>query len=64
MTQVISVLQGNLFQIAASYLQDATQWVRIASLNGVQDPWLSGDQVVTLFLPDVDLSAGGGLGQQ
>jgi nucleoid-associated protein YgaU len=64
MTQVINVLQGNLFQISATYLRDATQWVRIAALNGIQDPWLSGGQVITLILPDIDLSAGGGVGQQ
>jgi hypothetical protein len=60
--QTITVASGNLFQIAAQYLQDATQWVRIATLNGISDPWLSG--LVSLTLPDIDPSAGGGIGQQ
>jgi len=60
--QVITVASGNLFQVAAVYLQDATQWVRIAALNGISDPWLSG--LVTLTLPDINSSAGGGIGQQ
>jgi hypothetical protein len=60
--QVVTVTGGNLFQLAAQYLLDATQWVRIAQLNGISDPFLSG--LVTLTLPDVDPSAGGGLGQQ
>jgi hypothetical protein len=58
------VTGGNLFQLAGQYLQDATQWVRIAQLNGILDPWLSGPLPTTLTLPDVDPSAGGGLGQQ
>jgi nucleoid-associated protein YgaU len=60
--QVIMVTGGNLFQIAAQYLGDATQWVRIAQLNDITDPWLNG--LVTLNLPDIDASAGGGIGQQ
>jgi nucleoid-associated protein YgaU len=60
--QNITVTGGTLFQIAAQYLQDATQWIRIAQLNAISDPWLSG--VVALSLPDVDPSAGGGIGQQ
>lgn len=60
--QTIMVTGGNLFQVAARYLGDATQWVRIAQLNDIRDPWLSG--VVTLMLPDVDASAGGGVAQQ
>jgi nucleoid-associated protein YgaU len=60
--QTIMVTGGNLFQLAAQYLGDATQWVRIAQLNGIRDPWLSG--LVVLNLPDVDPAAGGGVGQQ
>ncbi len=60
--QVVSVTGGNLFQLAAVYLDDATQWVRIAALNNIPDPFLQG--LVTLNIPDVDPSAGGGIGQQ
>jgi hypothetical protein len=60
--QVVTVTGGNLFQLAAVYLDDATQWVRIAALNNIPDPFLQG--LVTLNIPDVDPSAGGGIGQQ
>jgi hypothetical protein len=53
---------GNLFRIAATYLGDATQWIRFAQLNGIVDPWLQG--VVTLQVPDTDRSAGGGVAAQ
>jgi hypothetical protein len=55
----LTVAGGNLFQIAARQLNDATQWIRIAQLNGIDDPMLSG--VVTLLIPDIDASAGGGI---
>lgn len=55
----ITVAGGNLFRIAADELGDATQWVRIAQLNGLKDPVLAG--VVTLRLPARDAAAGGGV---
>ncbi len=55
----ITVAGGNLFRIAADELGDATQWVRIARLNRLKDPVLTG--VVTLLLPARDASAGGGV---
>lgn len=57
-SQTINVAGGNLFQIASVYLGDATQWNRIAALNGLTDPALTG--VVTLLLPPFDPSAGNG----
>lgn len=56
--QSITVAGGNLFQIASVYLGDATQWNRIAALNGLTDPKLVG--VFTLQLPPFDASAGNG----
>ena len=53
---------GNLFRIAAEHLGDATQWIRIAQLNAIADPMLSG--LVTLRIPDPDPTAGGGIVQQ
>ncbi len=53
---------GNLFRIAAEQLGDATQWLRIAQLNGLSDPILTG--LVTLEIPDSDPNAGGGVAQQ
>ena len=60
--RVIAVTGGSLFQIALDYLGDATQWVRIAQLNALSDPMLQG--LVTLQLPEVDATAGGGIVQQ
>lgn len=57
--QVIVVAGGNLFALAARYLNDATQWVRIAQANGLRDPQLQGVQ--TLVIPQVDPAAGGGI---
>lgn len=61
--QNITVSGGNLYQLAAQYLGDATQWNRIAELNVMTDPFISG--TVMLTLPPVDASAGNGgiLGQ-
>jgi hypothetical protein len=60
--QTVQVTGSTLFRVAATYLNDATQWIRIAQLNGISDPWLQG--VVTLNIPDVDASAGGGVAAQ
>ncbi len=60
--RTIQVAGGNLFRIAMTYLGDATQWVRIAQVNGISDPMLRG--TVTLRIPAVDASAGGGIAAQ
>jgi hypothetical protein len=60
--QTITVAGGNLFQIAAAQLADATQWIRIAQLNAIVDPMLSG--LVTLNIPDPNPAAGGGIVSQ
>jgi len=57
--QVVTVAGGNLFALAAKYLNDATQWIRIAQANNLRDPVLSG--VVTLTIPAVNAAAGGGI---
>ena len=55
----MTVAGGNLFALAAKYLGDATQWVRIAQANQLSDPVLNG--VVTLTMPPVNPAAGGGV---
>ena len=60
--RTITVTGGNLFQLAAQQLGDATQWIRIAQANGLSDPMLSG--LVTLRIPAADPSAGGGIAAQ
>ena len=57
--QIIVVAGGNLFALAAQYLNDATQWIRIAQANQLSDPLLLG--VATLVIPPVNPTAGGGI---
>jgi hypothetical protein len=57
--KTITVGGGNLFQIAFQQLGDATQWNRIAQLNGLIDPVIVG--IVDLRIPDLDPDAGGGV---
>ncbi len=59
MQKTISVVGGNLFAVAAMYLQDATQWIRIAQANKLSDPIVSGS--MNLVIPDLDMTAGGGV---
>jgi hypothetical protein len=54
-----TVSNTNLFAVAAQYLGDATQWVRIAQLNRLVDSEIAG--TVTLALPPLDLAATGGV---
>ncbi|MDR3663154.1 MAG: hypothetical protein P4L86_22690 [Mycobacterium sp.] len=60
--RTITVTGGNLFQVAAQQLGDATQWIRIAQANGLSDPMLTG--LVILSIPAADPSAGGGIATQ
>lgn len=60
--RIIIVAGDNLFRLAASELGDATQWIRIAQLNNLSDPILTG--VKTLLIPDRDRNAGGGIAAQ
>jgi hypothetical protein len=60
--RTVTVAGGNLFQVAAAQLGDATQAHRIAILNGLTDFFLSG--TVTLAIPRVDLSQTGGVPAQ
>ena len=55
----VTIAGGDLFRLALLHLGDATQWNRIAALNGLSDPAVSG--LVTLALPPRDPAAGGGL---
>ena len=58
----LTVAGGNLFLVAAQQLADATQWIRIAQLNDLSDPMLTG--IVTLAIPNIDKNAGGGIAFQ
>jgi nucleoid-associated protein YgaU len=56
----ITVTSTTLFQLACQYYGDPTQWERIAALNNINDPWLSG--LTTLILPSAANSTGGVIG--
>jgi len=55
----ITVAGGDLFRLAMEHLGDATQWIRIAQLNALADPWIEG--VRTLRIPAPDPQTGGGI---
>lgn len=55
----ITTSGSNLFRVAMEQLNDATQWIRIAQLNEIGDPWIDGVRV--LQLPPTDPNAGGGI---
>jgi hypothetical protein len=57
--QTITVAGGNLYALALQYLGSADQWNRIAQLNGLIDPIITG--IVTLQIPSVDANACGGI---
>jgi len=50
--KTVTVPGGTLFAVAADELGDATQWTRIARLNGLSDPYLASS--ATLKIPPVD----------
>ncbi len=58
----ITVVGGDLFHLAARYLGDATQAVRIAQLNGLTDFYLTGTN--TILLPPVNAAFTGGVPSQ
>ncbi|MDR3736031.1 MAG: hypothetical protein P4L10_10910 [Acidobacteriaceae bacterium] len=62
--QTIQVNGGNLYQLAAQYLGDASQWVRIAIQNNISDPFLTVSAPITLTIPDVNPQATGGVPPQ
>lgn len=60
-TPVVSIVAtgGTLFHLAARHLSSPLEWHRIAAVNRLSDPWLSG--LVTLRLPAADPSNASGL---
>lgn len=50
--RTVTVSSDTLFAVAARELGDAAQWTRIAKLNGLTDPWITGP--VSLKLPALD----------
>jgi hypothetical protein len=60
--RTITVAGGDLFHLAAQYLGDATQAVRIAQQNGMTDYFFT--DLRTLTLPIVDAADTGGVPPQ
>jgi hypothetical protein len=58
----ITVIGGNLFEVAARQLGSALQWVNIAQVNQLRDPMLSGQNQLTI--PSVSPAFADGIGQQ
>lgn len=54
----IRVNNANLYDLAARFYGDATQWTVIADANGIEDPQLYG--TVTLIIPEWDGNDRGG----
>ena len=61
--KTITVSGGNCYALAAQYLGDATQAIRIMIQNGLTDPMLPAG-LTTLVIPDVDASQTGGVPPQ
>lgn len=61
MATKVTVMNPNLFALAAKYYNDATQWIVIAQANGLTDPFVAGQ--ITLTIPD-NASPTGGLPAQ
>lgn len=62
--QQITVFGGNLFDLAATYLQDASQAWRIAQRNSLTDYFLPGDVPTVLVIPSVDPTQTDGIPSQ
>jgi hypothetical protein len=60
--QTITVIGGNLFQIAAAQLGSAMQWINIARTNGIKDPFLSGQNLIVI--PAASTAFADGIGPQ
>lgn len=58
----ITAMGGNLFQIAATQLGSAMQWVNIAQANGIRDPQLSG--ATDLSIPTMSAAFADGISPQ
>lgn len=56
-SRIVRVSNTTLFAVAARELGDPTQWYRIAQLNSLVDPWITG--LTELKIPQPGVSNGG-----
>lgn len=57
--QIITVTNANLFQLAAQYYQDATEWTTIANANNMYDAMTPENITLSLIIPTVPIPSGG-----
>ena len=62
--QTIYVHATDCFKLAAQYLGDATQFLRIMQQNNLTDPRISSPTPVAVIIPDVDPTQTGGMPTQ
>ena len=60
--QTITIIGGNLFEIAALRLGSAMQWINIARANNLTDPMVSGQK--ELVIPPLSPVFSDGTGPQ
>ena len=60
--QTITTIGENLFEIAATQLGSALQWINIARANNLTDPMLSGQN--KLIIPPFSPAFSDGIGPQ
>lgn len=60
--KMVTVVGGNLYQVAAEQLGSALQWINIAKLNHLVDPVLSGQ--TRLLIPPFSSAFSDGIGPQ
>jgi hypothetical protein len=60
MPQTITTTATDAYKLAAKYLGDATQFIRIMQANGMSDPVVSGPPRA-IIIPDPDLTKTGGV---
>jgi hypothetical protein len=57
--RTITIIGGNLFEIAASELGSALQWINIARANGLRDPIITSK--IELIIPSFSPVFSGGI---
>jgi hypothetical protein len=60
--QTITTIGGNLFEVAATRLGSALQWINIARANNLSDPMLTSQN--NLLIPPFSSTFSDGIGPQ
>jgi hypothetical protein len=61
-SRTLSMIGGNLFEVAAAQLGSALQWINIARANNLTDPMLSGQNQIVI--PRFSSAFSDGIGPQ